>query len=169
MPASESILRPEEAISTPPLNPAPPLKRVRIASSLDTHVTNVIPSQHHTESGEPLLPTRNENRSSNGMESALPGATFDMSALIEQPLVFDFNTSPYHGTIQTSKRVDSDHVLPIHGNSPRDLGHGTLVISKSGASSKYYGHTAGSEWLQDVSHRCLAPGADETARNQRGG
>jgi hypothetical protein len=169
MPAGESILRPEEAISAPSLNSAPPLKRARIASSLDTHVTNVISSQRHTESGEPLLPTRNGNCSSNGMESALPGAIFDMSALIEQPLVFDFNTSPYHGTIQTSKRVDSDHVRPIHGNSPRDLGNGTLVISKSGASSKYYGHTAGSEWLQDVRHRCLAPGADETARNQRGG
>jgi len=77
---------------------------------------------------------------------------FDMSSMLDQPLVFDFQTSPFGQmkqaggqALEFSAPIRMEHALP-----PQDPGHGTLVMSTSG-SSKWLGHTAASEWLKDVS------------------
>ena len=82
--------------------------------------------------------------------------TFNMSSILEQPLVFDFITSPQTNIRQpqasqiSTTNVNPDPVRLGTETSPQDLGHGTLVMSKSGAASRYFGHTAASEWLKDV-------------------
>jgi hypothetical protein len=77
--------------------------------------------------------------------------TFDITSMLDQPLVFDFGTSPQlpvnHSQDQVTGPVAQTRAMSAI--SPRDLGHGTLVVSKSG-ETKYFGHTAGSEWLKDV-------------------
>lgn len=137
----------------------PPEKRPRFddlsANSLTTASQNTsIPpdtsAQQSVMEGLIALPS---TQTANPVNSQ---ATFNMSSILEQPLVFDFGTSP-----QTSIRrpqesqiptttVDSGPVRLGTETSPQDLGHGTLVMSKSGAASRYFGHTAASEWLKDV-------------------
>lgn len=86
-----------------------------------------------------------------GERSAHPA--FDMSSMLDQPLVFDFQTSPFGQMKQAAAGQASEFCVPIrmeHALPPQDPGHGTLVMSTSG-SSKWLGHTAASEWLKDVS------------------
>lgn len=135
--------------------PAPPRKRVRIASASDlpNRDTNSLqaPPIANTEIqafGDDL--SRNQN-----IAAEVSGSTFGMASMMDQPLIFDFDASPYNDMVQTQERGCAVPVLSVQGISPRDLGHGTLVMSKSGGSSKYYGHTAASEWLKDVCHAAI--------------
>lgn len=79
---------------------------------------------------------------------------FDMSSILDQPLIFDFNTPPQSHT-QISEGQASISMAPPRAATaalPQDLGHGTLVMNKFGAT-KYFGRTAASEWLKNVSQR----------------
>jgi hypothetical protein len=152
----------------------PPGKRARVD---DLSTTSVV-----SASQQPSISPR-MNIQQSGLESsiAVPSRrtvddvqaepTFDMSTMLEQPLVFDFDTSP-QTNIQHSQRVQTFTTTTNPGlerlgpeTSPQDLGHGTLVMSKSGAASRYFGHTAASEWLKDV--RPWTPTKLMSARVQR--
>jgi hypothetical protein len=80
------------------------------------------------------------------------GPVFDVSSILDQPLVFDFNTTPQDHQIQVSQGQGSGSLVSLRSVpsvSPQDLAHGTLVLGKSG-ETKYFGHTAASEWLKNV-------------------
>jgi hypothetical protein len=76
-----------------------------------------------------------------------------VSSSFDEPLLFDFSTPRLDKYAAPQAQSSSDDILDRSATQmpAQGLGHGTLVMSKSGASSRYYGHTAASEWLKDVS------------------
>lgn len=130
--------------------PAQPTKRIHIASAAELPITNTIARQRQSASALQSQTSHEDIRHGRNLTAGASGSAFDMTMMMDRPLVFDFNTSPYDDMAQSQQQADTFPDLPARAGSPRDLGHGTLVMSKSGASSKYYGHTAASEWLKDV-------------------
>lgn len=76
----------------------------------------------------------------------------------DQALIFDFDLPPAlpipEPTLPRASAAWNDpplsNTISSADNVPQEQSYGTLVMSKSGGS-KYYGHTAASEWLKDVS------------------
>lgn len=149
--------------------PAPPPKRVRIDPTSELPMINSVSLQGQSglnDQDQAFVAVNGSNNGYIGSSTGPSGSMFEMTTMLDQPLVFDFNTSPYNETRLPVERASSAPVRPANESSPRDLGHGTLVMSKSGASSKYYGHTAASEWLQDVRCGRVSHETDIVARDQ---
>jgi hypothetical protein len=142
------------------------MKRVRISTDdprpVSTGPTRVAPGGVSFRAGanetgglratEITGPT-NPSLSEAERDSQLRSFVVPLQETMEQPLIFDYDTPSQHAQSNHSRpsRGGGTSVFPDVGYSPQDLGHGTLVMSRSGAASKYLGHTAASEWLKDVS------------------
>lgn len=142
------------------------MKRVRIAASdgrpLHTGASRTAPGVSSTRAGAPGKGGLRTTETSDPGNPALSEAEAEteqgsfavpVTASTEQALIFDYATSPQydHSSQDRLIRREGSGAFPNTDYLPQDLGHGTLVMSKSGTASKYLGHTAASEWLRDVS------------------
>jgi hypothetical protein len=134
-----------------------PMKRVRI--STDDEHSGRLDTAHVSQARGWIR----QGQGSGGADPAAIGAstagdnsyipTFAVPESIEQPFNFDLGTTvPLEtGSQSNHQSAGGASTSLVTEKSPPDLGHGTLVMSRSGASSRYFGHTAASEWLKDVS------------------
>jgi hypothetical protein len=141
-------------------NDRAPRERPELGTSLTSSIDISSQQNHRGAASGTARESMNGHDGSAGTLAAFAGSqamveastqpAFDVSIMLDQPLVFDFQTSPTKQTHQGQTSGSSAPIRMGHATSPQDLGHGTLVMGKSG-TSKWLGHTAASEWLKDVS------------------